>query len=187
MARPQPTQGPSRLVVCVALAALGLVVQALVSSAPSGSGLSDPAPPPPPLWGTTGADCGARSAAQALELARRRAALAQDKDARHPFSTSDAIDAVGAHARAADCFRTAGQPGRAEIHAARGEALREELQRDFRTRQLRLERALQDHDLVEARAQIRELRRFLVHRPGEYAEWLDRLERAVELDRGDET
>jgi ABC-type uncharacterized transport system permease subunit len=176
--------GSAALALAAAAAVLALPILEVMSSETEPQ-LHSPAEPPA-LWDAPVVHCPATPARAAWQLGQSQAQLARLKHARRQFSVPDAVAAVPLYEQAAACFRHAHKPRHAAEQAALAAALRSELSTEFRTRQLHLERALQEQDWPVVLLQLRRLREFVRQRSGDYHLWLSTLERRAALQRAQE-
>ncbi len=117
----------------------------------------------------------------ALLRARDAAEAASHKSERYVFDAQDGIDAVARYEEAEACFGKAGKPDDARRMVREREALQNRINEDYRTHQIRLDRALKlqryDEALIEAHA----LDHLLRHESGPYSSWVRLLERRLQI------
>jgi hypothetical protein len=107
--------------------------------------------------------------------------MASFKAERFPFAAADGIQAAALYGRAEQCFRAAGQGDDARQMSARRRTLERQIDDEYRMYRLRLELALEHDRVADARTEVRAIRTLVRHREGEYVEWLERLDRHLEL------
>jgi hypothetical protein len=108
---------------------------------------------------------------------------ADAKRARYPFAARDGVAAIQFYAIAARCFEAAAEVDKAKTAAALRDEIRQRVREDFRVHQVRLEHALSvsDYDLVLEESQRLVL--FLLDMPGPYRDWLENIQRRIELQQ----
>ena len=121
---------------------------------------------------------------QLTALARERQASADSKRERRPFYVQDGVLAVPLYEQAAACFQAAGDPGAAAEATAASQALRKDIDLDYRTHRLRLEHFLGVADFPTARREVRTLLQFTEGKHDDYVTWLANLERKLKRKLG---
>jgi hypothetical protein len=119
------------------------------------------------------------------ELAAQRAQQAETaaaaKSDRYPFDSQDGIHAVEMYRLASVCYRAAAQPARAVQTDREAKTIRRRIEEDYRTHQLRLERALEQDRVADALLETRSLIALVRHQEGPFLTWLTELERTLAL------
>lgn len=151
----------------------------LLLSGPSEELPLDPDTPPPELFADVDASCPGKGSA--LHTARRSAEAASHKSERYPFDAQDGVEAVGLYAEAQGCYAKAGRKADAKRMKRLRAALAEQIEEDYRTHKLRLERALEHGHFEDALVETRSLNELLAHTDGPYEQWLSVLERRLQL------
>lgn len=135
--------------------------------------------PAPELFATVDA-CPDRGPA-ALHRARESAEAASHKAERYAFEAQDGVDAVRLYRVAEVCYRAADRAADARRMQRDGRALERQIDEDYRTHQLRLERALEQERFDEALLESRALVALLRHTEGPYTAWVRLLRRQLQL------
>ena len=128
----------------------------------------------PELFGAGQQECSAAPEAgltQASELRR----AAQNYWQRYPFDSQEGIRAVRFFDRAAACFAREGETTLASDAHSQAEASRAVVERDYRSAQLQLSRALLNREHETALNYVNSLVRLTAHVSGEYSQWLRRV------------
>jgi len=120
------------------------------------------------------------------DAAKRRAdAASQAADARgqrYPFDAQDGIRAVQQYQVAYACYQTAGELSEAARMQREGGALQRRIEEDYRTHRLRLDRAIEQEQVLDALYETQALLALLKHKQGDqYRAWLETLERRLQL------
>lgn len=137
----------------------------------------------PSLWAGRRGVCSVQEAGQAELLAMDRERAAAGKRERHPFHASEGVEAVLLYEAAAACFSLAGLAERAAYMTENADALRADIDHDYRTRQLRLAYSLATRDYGTSRHELRILRTLTAGMSGRYVEWLATLARKLEAEK----
>ena len=120
----------------------------------------------------------------ALQKAQEKHLQADAKRERRPFHVQDGVASVGLYEEAAACYRKAGQIPLANETTDQANALRRELEDDYRTHRMRLEHALSVEDANTARKEVRTLLAFTEGKSGPYVDWLSALDRKYRMKLG---
>lgn len=120
-----------------------------------------------------------RDSAHALAREQRR--LAESKQERSPFHTSDGVRAVGIYRLAEACFAAAGDSDEAQQAQRDAAALERHLTDRYRTHRVRLEHALSINNYAMARREVRALLDLTEGKADEYVSWLSSLDRRLAL------
>ncbi len=172
----------------VALIGLALILPAagylfLMPDENNGPGLTKKEAPA--LWAAPVAACPV-TGPQALARGRERSGIADAKRERRPFHVVDGVHAVPLFEEAAACYRSGGDPASAAQADEAARAMRNELNEDYRTQQVRLEHALGVEDWPGAQRQVRILQQFTLGKTGDYVTWLTNLDRKIKLKVGEQ-
>lgn len=157
---------------------------AYIALAPDGDAPADAAAVPlaPQLWAEGAAPvCPQPAGPNALAYGRDRLALAEGHRERRPFFVADGVKAVPLFEVASACLR-AGEDAQTAKYAADSAAyMRQDLKRDYRKFQVRLDRHLQTEEAEAARRDVHQLLSFTESFPADpYRKWL--LEQNHNLD-----
>ena len=96
---------------------------------------------------------------------------------RYPFDPQEGVRAYRLFLEAEDCFSGAGLPTLSDKAAQDRREVEDHMQRDYQTMRLQLMRALKNREHKVASGLVYELSRFIKHVPGEYFDWLVRVDR----------
>lgn len=139
----------------------------------------------PELFGPPAAACPQQaSREQILALARERQASADSRRERRPFYVQDGIQAVPIYEQAAACYQIVGDGAAAAAATENAQALRRDLDLDYRTHRLRLEHFLAVADYPAARRETRLLLQFTEGKQDDYVTWLGNLDRKLKRKLG---
>lgn len=117
------------------------------------------------------------SAADATDRAAELLSAAPAYWQRYPFDAQEGIRAARLFGEASSCFaRLNNRQLNVEMKRERQEIVKT-IKRDYHTYRLQLSRALKNKEHVRADYLVGKLANFLQHRPGEYTEWLGRVNR----------
>jgi hypothetical protein len=137
----------------------------------------------PELWSDASPACPMSAPGQARAFAVEKRIVADGKRERHPFYTSDGVEAVALYRMSAACFERAGDAASATELEAAAQQLRADVNDDFRVRRLRLERALQTHQDEVAVRELLMIRTLMLGKQGPYIDWINRLARKLAVDK----
>ncbi len=135
----------------------------------------------PKLWDEPVLTCPRNDPRQALALASERTQLAESRRERRPFNPRDGVAAVPLFEEAAACFKVAGKLEPAERARAAAGKLREEIDLDYRTHQVRLEHAITVQDGLSALHEMNVLLALTETKTGPYVSWLSIQQRQLRL------
>ncbi len=96
---------------------------------------------------------------------------------RYPFDSQEGIRANRLYKEAARCFSKAGQGTLSKRMDKEHADIESTMNRDYQNLRLQLSRALKNKEHKFAKGLVADLFRFTQHRPGEYVDWLARVER----------
>ena len=96
---------------------------------------------------------------------------------RYPFDAQDGIQAASLFGEASACFAAAGQNARAEEMLGERRDVIEQMNNDFQALRLQLTQSLKQEEIQQSTNQVARLANYIQHRPGEYLEWLARVDR----------
>jgi hypothetical protein len=168
--------------LAVALTAVVLPLAVYVALMPNDDDAIGPAPKAVALWEQPVVTCKVEAPDQALHLARDLRAAGEAKRERAPFAVHDGVSAVTAFESAAACHRVAGRRDEAALDDAAATSLRVLVEREYASRRLRLEHALETEDFRAASAEVHVLRSLTGGRHGAYVDWLAIVDRRLELN-----
>jgi len=138
--------------------------------------------PAPELFAQAVSTCKETSPDAARALALLDLARASSAHERAPFDAAEGVSAVALYARAAACFRAAGDEEAASAATLSADALKRDMTQDFRLHQVRLEWAQATEHFDAARTEISYLSSFVAGLSDrEYANWLSTLDRRIQL------
>ncbi len=167
------------------LAAVAVPVCLFVLLDDSGKGQIEPKPADaPPLWSEEPAKCTHTAVEQARAVAVDKMIVALGRRERSPFDVRDGVLAVPLFQMAADCFRVAGDSGRAEEMVKAGERLQKQMDESYRAHQMRLEHSIDINQLRTAQRETEVLLRMLEGQTGPYVVWLSNLDRQLKVTLG---
>lgn len=139
------------------------------------------APEGPPLWQNTAAPVCPEQGEQAREFARQRYGMATIKRERRPYYVQDGIAAVPLFELAGACFRAAGASEEARQSDAVASAMKIDLNREYRKRQVAFGYHARLQDWNAARKDVRSLLAFTDGQQGKYRTWLKDSDRRLLL------
>jgi hypothetical protein len=96
---------------------------------------------------------------------------------RYPFDSQEGIRASRLFLEAQDCFSAAGMTALADQMVQNKTEVVDTMNRDYQTLRLQLSRSLEHKDNRLAAELVIKLSRFIQHRPGDYYDWLGRVDR----------
>ncbi len=96
---------------------------------------------------------------------------------RYPFDPQEGIRANRLFLEAQNCFSSAGMQALADTMKQRQSEVVDMMNRDYQTMRLQLSRTLEHGDDTLAAEIVVDLSRFIQHRPGDYYDWLGRVDR----------
>jgi hypothetical protein len=168
------------------VAFVGILIGAYLTFFTEAPGADEAAPrQAPELFAAPEATCPQQAARdQLLALARERQAAADSKRERRPFYVQDGIQAVPLYEQASACYRAAGDAASAQDASAAAEALRLDIDLDYRTHRLRLEHFMGVADFQASRREVRQLLQFTEGKQGDYVTWLSNLDRKLKRKLG---
>jgi hypothetical protein len=137
----------------------------------------------PKLWDQAAATC-EKSGNEALAFAREKSIVAESKRERRMFHVKDGVDAVPLFETAAACYEKAGDKQDADAARDTANALRKELDDDYRTHRMRLQHAMGVKDLETARKEVRTLIEMTEGKEGPYVTYLHVIERDLKQKLG---
>jgi len=135
----------------------------------------------PALFDDLNRACPQSDSAQARGLADESLRQAIAKAERMPFHIQDGIEAVGAYATAAACYRAVGDTDRAQQQMVAAGVLSTTINDEFYNHRFRLDRALEQDNVDDALTEARLLGYMVAHRTGPYLSMLTALERRLAL------
>lgn len=143
----------------------------------------------PELFTDPPSACPKRSAEEAVTLAKDAQSRAEAKRERRPFYMKDGVDSVPLFELAAVCYQTAGMQDIARELRGTADILRREINDDYKTHRVRLERALKEpKDPALAKNEIRTLISITQGREAakasKYFSWLGEQEKRLRLTTG---
>lgn len=103
---------------------------------------------------------------------------------RYPFDAQEGVRASRLFLEAQDCFSGDGMQPLAEKMLQQQSEIVDTMNRDYQALRLQLSRALEREDDKLAAALVVKLSRFVQHRPGDYYDWLGRVDRYLRNKRG---
>ncbi|HTE51995.1 MAG TPA: FHA domain-containing protein [Kofleriaceae bacterium] len=133
--------------------------------------------PAPQLFAGDPDDCPLEGEA-ALKRGRRAAERARSKTLRYPFDPREGLSAVELYRAASACLEGSDEAAAVAVEAAR---VRQRIEDDYQLHRLHLERAVGESDWKAALEATHQLLAMLADRPGDYRDWLVRLQRYLEL------
>ncbi len=137
----------------------------------------------PKLWDQAAATC-EKSSNEALAFANEKRLVAESKRERRMFHVKDGVDAVPLFETAAACFDKANDKQDADSSRDTANALRKELDDDYRTHRMRLQHAMGVKDLETARKEVRTLIEMTEGKEGPYVTYLHVIERDLKQKLG---
>jgi len=137
----------------------------------------------PKLWDQGAATC-EKSANEAGAFAMEKRIVADSKRERRMFHVKDGVDAVPLYETAAACFEKAGDKKEADNARDTANALRKELDDDYRTHRMRLQHAMGVKDMETARKEVRTLIEMTEGKEGPYVSYLHVIERDLKQKLG---
>lgn len=166
-----------RIVALVALPVAGYLL--LAGSEP------DVAAPPtqaPKLFAEAPKSCPEKQPIAALAVAEEQLELAVSKQERMPFALQEGAAAVPLYETAALCFTVGQSSEKAKNATETSQALRRDVELDFRTRTIRVERMLkaQDYELVSHDIKI--LSSLIRGKKGPFANWVESVKQRLKKE-----
>ncbi len=137
----------------------------------------------PKLWEQGSPACD-KSPNEALAFATEKRVVADGKRERRMFHVKDGVDAVPLYETAAACFEKGGNKGEADATRESANALRKELDDDYRTHRMRLQHAMLVNDFETARREVRTLIEMTEGKEGPYVSYLHVVERDLKQKLG---
>jgi hypothetical protein len=137
----------------------------------------------PKLWDQTTAVC-EKSPNEALAFAREKRTVADAKRERRMFHVKDGVDAVPLYETTGACFDKANDKADGDAMRETANALRTELDSDYRTHRMRLQHAMQVNDFETARREVRTLIEMTEGKEGPYVTYLHVVERDLKQKLG---
>ena len=137
----------------------------------------------PKLWDQGAATC-EKSPGEAAAFANEKRVVADSKRERRMFHVKDGVDAVPLYETAAACYDKAGDKTNADAARDTANALRKELDDDYRTHRMRLQHAMQVKDMETARREVRTLIEMTEGKEGPYVSYLHVIERDLKQKLG---
>lgn len=137
----------------------------------------------PKLWDQAAATC-EKSGNEALAFANEKRIVADSRRERRMFHVKDGVDAVPLYETAAACYEKAGDKANADSARDTANALRKELDDDYRTHRMRLQHAMGVKDLQTARREVRTLIEMTEGKEGPYVSYLHVIERDLKQKLG---
>lgn len=121
---------------------------------------------------------------QLLALAREKQLAADSRRERRPFYPQDGVVAVPLYEQVAACYQAAGDPAAAAEASGNAQALRRDIDLEYRTHRLRLEHFLKVGDFPSSQREVRLLRQYTEGAKGDYVAWLENLDRKLKRKLG---
>lgn len=143
------------------------------------------APPAPALFADVTPTCPEQEGDAAIPAAFELLAQAESKRERAPFLPEEGLEAVLRFRAAAACFEVAGELAEAKAAQKSANNLQALVERDYHLHQVRLYRAIVSSDFNLLRAETAVLAEYVKNVPGPYGEWLDNLQRDLEVANGE--
>lgn len=137
----------------------------------------------PKLWDQGAATC-EKSPNEAMAFANEKRVVADSKRERRMFHVKDGVDAVPLYETAAACYEKAGDKTNADAARDTANALRKELDDDYRTHRMRLQHAMGVKDMETARKEVRTLIEMTEGKEGPYVSYLHVIERDLKQKLG---
>jgi hypothetical protein len=137
----------------------------------------------PKLWDQTMTTCD-KSGNDALAFAQEKRVVAESKRERRMFHVKDGVDAVPLFETSAACFDKAGDKVDGDAARDTANALRKELDDDYRTHRMRLQHSMQVKDYETARREVRTLIEMTEGKEGPYVTYLHVIERDLKQKLG---
>jgi len=137
----------------------------------------------PKLWEQGAATC-EKGANEAMAFALEKRVVADSKRERRMFHVKDGVDAVPLYETAAACFDKANAKLDADAARDTANALRKELDDDYRTHRMRLQHSMQVKDMETARREVRTLIEMTEGKEGPYVTYLHVIERDLKQKLG---
>jgi hypothetical protein len=159
----------------IAVLASSAAVSALQAKPPESRGV------PPALFAKMATPCPRSEPRQALSSAGEKLTLARSKRERRPFSPGDGVAAVPLFETAAACFSAGGDEKASKESLQAADALRVEIERDYRTHQVRLDHAIGVDDATTALQEMDVLLALTAGQTGTYVTWLTVNHRRLKL------
>jgi hypothetical protein len=137
----------------------------------------------PKLWDQGAAVC-EKSPNDALAFANEKRIVAEAKRERRMFHVKDGVDAVPLYETTAACYDKANDKANGDAMREMANALRTELDSDYRTHRMRLQHAMQVNDFETARREVRTLIQMTEGKEGPYVTYLHVIERDLKQKLG---
>jgi hypothetical protein len=137
----------------------------------------------PKLWDQTAPTC-EKTGADALAFANEKRVVAESKRERRMFHVKDGVDAVPLFDTVAACYDKAGDKTDADQARETANALRKEIDDDYRTHRMRLQHAMGVKDYETARREVRTLIEMTEGKEGPYVTYLHVIERDLKQKLG---
>lgn len=137
----------------------------------------------PKLFDQTAPTCD-KSASNALAYAAEKRVVAESKRERRMFHVKDGVDAVPLFETVAACYEKGGDKADADKMRDVANALRKELDDDYRTHRMRLQHAVLVKDNETARREVRTLIEMTEGKEGPYVNYLHVIERDLKQKLG---
>jgi len=137
----------------------------------------------PKLWEQAAPTC-EKSPNEALAFANEKRVVAESKRERRMFHVKDGVDAVPLFETTAACFDKAGDKVNGDAMRETANALRTELDSDYRTHRMRLQHSMQVNDFETARREVRTLIEMTEGKEGPYVTYLHVVERDLKQKLG---
>jgi hypothetical protein len=103
---------------------------------------------------------------------------------RYPFDPQEGVRASRLFLEAENCFSGAGMQALADKMQQQKNEIVDTMNRDYQSMRLQLSRALEHGDDGLAAELVGDLARFIQHRPGDYYDWLGRVDRYLQNKNG---
>lgn len=178
-------QSPARklaMTLAVVLSTIVLPIAVYLALMPTGEEQLGPPPKAAALWPAPVVTCKVAAKDQALFLAKNTHQQAEANRERAPYAVEDGVTAVTAFETAAACYRVAGRNEEANLAEEAAHAMRVLVERDYASRRLRLELALEHEDALRAMREVRVLRKLTSGAKSPYADWLAMVDRRLEVN-----
>ncbi len=138
----------------------------------------------PKLWEQTTPTCEKNSQNEAAAYANEKRMVADSKRERRMFHVKDGVDAVPLYETTAACYDKAGDKANGDAMREVANALRTELDGDYRTHRMRLQHAMQVNDFETARREVRTLIEMTEGKESPYVTYLHVVERDLKQKLG---
>jgi hypothetical protein len=137
----------------------------------------------PKLWDQGAAVC-EKSPNDALAFANEKRTVAEAKRERRMFHVKDGVDAVPLYEATGACFDKANDKADGDAMREMANALRTEIDSDYRTHRMRLQHAMQVNDFETARREVRTLIQMTEGKEGPYVTYLHVIDRDLKQKLG---